>query len=69
MNIYMAITSLSCRKNEDDMLQRECERHEYRRKKRKERVVYPAELRDENFHIWFPKAMLRVIEEGADEVQ
>ena len=65
----MAITSLSCMKHEDDMSQRECERHEYRRKKRKVRVVYPAELRNEDFHIWFPRAVLRAIEEGIEEVQ
>jgi hypothetical protein len=51
------------------MSRRECERHEYRRKKRKARVMYPAELRDEDFHIWFPKAVVRAIEEGTEEVQ
>ena len=51
------------------MSRRECERHEYRRKKRKVRVVYPVKLRDEDFHIWFPKAMLRAIEEKTEEVQ
>lgn len=51
------------------MSRRECERHEYRRKKRKSRVMYPAELREEDFHIWFPKAVLRTIEEGTEEVE
>ena len=48
---------------------RECERHEYRRKKWKARVLYPTELRDEDFHIWFSKAVLRAIEEGTEEVK
>jgi hypothetical protein len=51
------------------MSRHECEHHEYMRKKRKARVVYPTELRDEDFHIWFPKAVLRTIEEGTEEVQ
>ena len=66
--MYMTITTLSCRKHKDDMLWRECERHEYKRKKWKARLVYPAELRDEDFHIWFPKAVLHIIEEGTEEV-
>ena len=69
MNIYIAITNMSCRKHKDDMSQCECERHEYMRKKRKARVVYSAELRDKDFHIWFSKAVLRTIEEGTKEVQ
>ena len=49
--MYIAITSLSCRKHEDDMSRRECERHEYRHKKRKSQVMYPVELR-EDFDVW-----------------
>jgi hypothetical protein len=52
VNMYMMITTLSYIKHEDDMLWRKCERHEYIRKKRKTRVVYPVELRDEDFHIY-----------------
>ena len=50
------------------MARREWERHEYRRKKRKARVVYPTEMCDEDFHIWFPKAVIRAIEDGTEEV-
>jgi hypothetical protein len=50
------------------MARREAERHEYRRKKRKARVVYPSEMCDEDFHVWFPKAVIRAIEDGDEEV-
>jgi hypothetical protein len=50
------------------MARREGERHEYRRKKRKARVVYPAEMSEEDFHVWFPKAVIRTIEDGDEEV-
>ena len=36
-------------KHEDDMSRREWEQLEYRCKKRKARVVYPTELRDDDF--------------------
>jgi hypothetical protein len=49
------------------MARREGERHEYRRKRRKTRVVYPSEMCDEDFHVWFPKAVIQAIEDG-DEV-
>jgi hypothetical protein len=47
---------------------RDAERHEYRRKKRKTRVAYPSEMCDEDFHVWFPKAVIRAIEDGDEEV-
>ena len=50
------------------MAHREGERHEYKRKKRKARVVYPTEMCDEDFHIWFPKVVIRAIEDGDEEV-
>ena len=50
------------------MARREAERHEYRRKKRKARVVYLSEMCDEDFHVWFPKAVIRAIEDGDEEV-
>jgi hypothetical protein len=66
--MYMTITFLFCRRHEDDMARREWERHEYRRKKRKARVLYPTEMCEEDFHIWFPKAVVRAIEGGTEEV-
>ena len=69
MNIHITKSGYSCRRHEDVMSLRECERHEYRRKKRKARVLYPTELRNEDFHSWFPKAVLRAIEEGTEEVK
>jgi hypothetical protein len=38
-------------KHEDGKTQHECERHEYMRKKRKIRMVNPAELHDKGFQI------------------
>jgi hypothetical protein len=50
------------------MARREAERHEYRRKKRKARVVYPSEMCDEDFHVWFSKAVIRAIEDSNEDV-
>ena len=66
--MYMTITLLSYRRHKDDMAHREGERHEYKRKMRKARVVYPTEMCDKDFHIWFPKAMIHAIEDGDEEV-
>ena len=68
MNMYITITLVSYRRHEDDMAHCEGERHEYRRKKRKVRVVYPTEMCDEDFHVWFLKAVIRAIEDGDEEV-
>ena len=42
------LNSFAYRKHEDDMARREAERNEYRRKKKKARVVYPSEMYDED---------------------
>ena len=55
--MYMVITNLSYMTHEDDVSRREYERHEYMRKKRKVRIVFLTALRDEDFHIWFSKAV------------
>ena len=66
--MYITITLVSYRRHEDDMAHREGEWHEYRRKKQKARVVYPIEMCDKDFHIWFPKAVIWAIEDGDEEV-
>jgi len=50
------------------MARREEERHRYRRKKRKARVVYPVEMSNKDFHVWLPKAVIQAIEERNEEV-
>jgi hypothetical protein len=50
------------------MARREVHRHEYKRKRKKARVVYPSEMCYEEFHVWFPKAVMRALEDGEEEV-
>lgn len=43
-------------------------RHEYKRKRKKARVVYPSEMCDEVYHVWFSKVVMRALEDGEEEV-